>query len=279
MNFEIMKNPQLHGWCKSSGKQSLDGRKKFIAALPEVYRRHLYKEYGFGSIYEYAAKLCGVSKVMVDDVIRVDEKLKEMPKLKSLIRTVGLSKVRRVANVADKETENEWAEKVQKMSKPALELHIKESRPGPGKLIEPEKPIYDKEFKDFTAKLDPKIILKLKILKQKMGKGTTWNEVFEKLTDLPEPWPQKNPRPANPKSRRASTKARREALTKTNGKCSIPDCNKPATEIHHEKPWAIFKSHKKLKALCKGHHELEHQGDNYIDKKFRAYKMAVSCSN
>ncbi|MFC1600034.1 HNH endonuclease signature motif containing protein [Patescibacteria group bacterium] len=267
MNFKQMKNSELHGWCKSSGKQSLDGRKKFIAALPEVYRRHMYKEYGFGSIYEYAAKLCGVSHQMVDDVIRVDEKLKEMPKLRNLIGEVGLSKVRRVASVAKKETENEWVEKVQKMSKPALELHIKESRPGPGL---PTTPLYD-DFENFTIKLDPEIILKLKIIKQKMGKGTTWNEVFSRLTGLPTVRPQKNPRPSNPKKRHIPTQKRREL----EGKCSCPGCNKPVTEIHHKKPWAKFQSHDDLEGLCKGHHELRHQSDSTIDKKYRQYKLAL----
>ncbi len=218
-----MDNKELHGWCKNSGAQSLEGRKKFIAALPEVYKRHLYKKYSFGSIYEYAAKLCGVSHTMVDDVIRVDEKLKDMPKLKALLPKVGLSKLRRVVCIANKETENEWVEKVQKMSKPALELHIKDSWPGPGKPTPQQVAIFDNNYETFAAKLDPKIILKLKIIKQKMGKGTTWNDVFSRLAAIPEPRPQKNPKPANPKSRQASAKQKREALKKQMAFVQFPD--------------------------------------------------------
>ncbi len=272
MEFEIMKNPELHGWCKSSGAQSLDGRKKFIAALPEVFRRHMYKEYGCGSIYEYAAKLCGVSHAMVDDVIRVDERLKNMPKLRGLIGEVGLSKVRRVAGIATKNTENEWVEKVQKMTKPALELYIKESGPGPSIPTTPEKLIFEKEFEHFQAKLDPKIILKLKIIKNKMRKGATWNEVFAKLVDIPTPRPQKNPKPSNPKKRHLATAKRREL----EGQCSIDGCNRPATEIHHKKPWAKFRSHDDLQSLCKDHHELAHQSDSTIDQKFRQFKFQFS---
>lgn len=270
-----MKNSQLHGWCRSSGVQSLNGRKKFIAALPEVFRRHMYKDYDFGSIYEYAAKLCGVSHAMVDDVIRVDKKLEDMPKLKALMPKVGLSKLRRVANIATKETENEWVEKVQKMSKPGLETHlrdIKDSRPGPGIPKMPEDPVYGKEFKDCTFKLDSDVMLKLRIIKSKMKKGTTWNDVFERLVDVPTPRPQKNPKPSNPESRQPSTKQRREALAKTNGKCSIEGCEKPAKELHHKKPWAKFHNHDDLQPLCKDHHELAHQSDSGIDTKFRAYK-------
>ncbi len=279
MKFEEMKNDELHNWCKLSGGKSLKWRKQFIAALPEVFQRHLYKKYGYGSIFEYAAKLGGVSRDMVQDVIRVDKRLEKMPKLKALMPEVGLSKLRRVASIAEKKNEDEWVEKVQKMSKPALEIHIRDirkSRPGPSKPVSPEKPIYDKKFETFSIKLDSKVILKLKIIKHKMRKGATWNEVFEKLTDLPEPKPQKNPRPAKPQSRQASTKQKREALAQTNGKCGIEGCNNPAEEIHHEKPWSIFKSHKKLLPRCKPHHELDHQSDNTVDKKFRAYKLQAS---
>ena len=271
MKFEKMQNPELHGWCKSSGKQSLNGRKKFIAALPEVYRRHMYKEYGFGSIYEYAAKLCGVSKAMVDDVIRVDEKLNEMPNLKEQIAIVGLSKVKTVASTVTKETDKEWAEKVQKMTRSALETHIHDLKnPIPGDIITTTP--HSVEFENFQAKLHPDIILKLQIIKQKMGKGSTWNEVFKKFVEVPTVRSQKNPKPSNPKNRHLATAKRREL----EGRCSYPGCNKPAQEIHHPKPWAINKSHDELEPLCKPHHELEHQSDSMIDQKFRQYKLGVA---
>jgi hypothetical protein len=105
-----------------------------------------------------------------------------------------------------------------------------------------------------------------------MPKGTTWNEVFMSLLPA-DPKPQKNPKLSSSKSRHIPTKKRREALRKSKGLCSIPGCNKPATEIHHPKPWSIFRSHDDLEPICKGHHELRHQSDNTIDKKFRAYKI------
>ncbi len=43
-------------------------------------------------------------------------------------------------------------------------------------------------------------------------------------------------------------------------KCAMPNCGKPAEQIHHEKPFTKYKSHdpQTLKPLCKGHHELWH---------------------
>jgi len=270
-----MNDDQYYLLFKKRGAIATKAKNEFVAMIPRIFHNKIYKNKGFGSIYECAAKLGSVSHNVVDEVLRLDEKLIDKPKLKSKIAVVGLSKVKTVANTATKETDNEWAEKVTKMTRAALEIQVRDmKKPIPGERL-PTMPEND-SFENFTAKLDPKIILKLKILKQKMGKGTTWNEVFEKLTDLPGPKPQKNPRPANPKLRQASTKQKREALAETGGKCSIPDCNKPAEEIHHKKPWAIFRKHDELEPLCKGHHELEHQSDSTIDKKFRLYKLQAS---
>jgi len=267
-----MTDDQYYEKFKNTGKIILIKRKEFVAMIPRIYKNNIFKKKGFASIYECAAKLGGISKAVVDEAIRVDERLKEMPKLQKLMPKVGLSKLRRVAGIVEKKTENEWVEKVQKLSKPALETHIsdiKNSMPGHSKPIKQEKPLYD-NFETFAAKLDPKIILKLKIIKQKMGKGTTWNDVFGRLTDLPTSQPQKNPKPSSPKKRHLATATRREL----EGKCSVSGCNRPAAEIHHKKPWAIFKSHDGLEPLCKPHHELKHQSESTIDKNFRKYKMA-----
>lgn len=267
-----MTDEQYFQLFKKRGAILLKGRKEFIAMIPKIYKSKIYKEKGFGSIFECAAKIGGVSHAVVEEVIRVDEKLKDMPKLQKLMPKVGLSKLRRVAAIAEKKTENEWVKKVQKLSKPALETHIrdiKNSMPGHRKLIEPEKPIYEKEFQDFTAKLESDVILKLKIIKQKMGNGSTWNDVFSKLVDLPVPKLQKNPRPSNPQSRHIAAQKRRELQ----GVCSVEGCNMPAAEIHHKKPWSIFRKHEDLEPLCKPHHELAHQSESIIDRKFRQYKI------
>ncbi|MFC1647420.1 HNH endonuclease signature motif containing protein [Patescibacteria group bacterium] len=276
-----MGDRELYDYCREAGTNARKWKNRFVAALPEVYKRQLYRKRGFGSIFEFAAKIGGVSKNVVEDVLNLDKKLEDKPALKELIPKVGLHKVRVVANIAKQSDQKIWAKKVQTMSKPALETHVRDIRnsdPGIGIPTAPQESIFDNDFETFTAKLDPKIILKLKIIKQKMRKGTTWNEVFKQLTEsaIPEPQPQKNPKPSNPKSRQVSTKQKREALIKTNRKCSVPGCNKPAQEIHHVKPWAINQSHENLKPLCKPHHELDHQTDSTIDKKFRQYKLQAS---
>jgi hypothetical protein len=43
-------------------------------------------------------------------------------------------------------------------------------------------------------------------------------------------------------------------------KCSAPGCEKMVSQLHHEKPYAIFRTHDPgyIKPLCRGHHELKH---------------------
>lgn len=271
-----MNDDQYYEIFKVKGTIALKSKKEFVAMIPRIYRSGIYKKKGFGSIFECAAKLGGVSHAVVEEAIRIDEKLADLPKLRQLMPKVGVSKLKRIVSVAKKETENEWAKKVQKMSKAALETHIRDIKKSVPGHSEKPKSLFGNNFESFIVKLDPKVILRLKIIKQKMGDGTTWNDVFEKLTDLPKPKSQKNPKPTNPETRQASTKQRREALESTDGKCNVTGCNKPAEEIHHEKPWSIFRSHQNLKPLCKAHHELAHQSNSIVDQKFRKYKMQVA---
>ena len=51
--------------------------RKFAALLPEVDKRQLYRKRGFYSIFEFAAKLAGMGRKNVEEVLRtykVDKK-------------------------------------------------------------------------------------------------------------------------------------------------------------------------------------------------------------
>lgn len=63
-----------------------------------------------------------------------------------------------------------------------------------------------------------------------------------------------------PASRHISTKIKRILIHEFGTKCSAPDCNKPSTQLHHQKPFAIYGTHDPnyIKPLCRGHHELQH---------------------
>jgi len=126
VNFEHFSDKDLYAYCKKAGFNALTWSRKFMAAIPEVAKRRLYKKYGYCSIHEFASKLAGVSHDNVDEVLRVSEKFKELPKMKELIGEVGLSKLRVVACVANKENEKDLSEKVKKMTKSSLEIYVRE---------------------------------------------------------------------------------------------------------------------------------------------------------
>ena len=288
-----MNDGELFEYCRKVGLKARMWKNRFIAALPEVYKRRLYKKKGFCSIYEFAAKMAGISKNVVDEMLRIDEKLHDKPRLKALIPDKGLNKVRLVANVVDKGTEKFWIEKINTMTKSALETYLRESRkshPGMGRELKPDlrqdsaqntlfgsgNSISSSEDSSipgkqtFTIQIDPETELELRKLKQKIEKEkkevVDWNTVMKELvTKAHESSPRKQKKIIR---RRKSTKVtrhipahkKREILQKFNGKCAFPSCRQPGGFLHHVKRFALHKNHEHIVPLCKTHHELAHQG-------------------
>ena len=124
--FENLSDKNLYDYCRKAGFNAIGWSRKFIATIPEVAKRRLYKKYGYCSIREFASKLAGVSHDNVDEALRVSEKFKELPRMKALIGEVGLSKLRVVACIVNKENEMEIAEKVKNMTKSSLEIYVRE---------------------------------------------------------------------------------------------------------------------------------------------------------
>lgn len=268
-NFKKMGDRELYDYCREVGTNAHKYKRMLCAAIPEVFKRGLHRKYGFGSIHEFGAKIGGLSHNTVNEAIRVNEKLKDKPKLQSLIKDVGLNKLIRVANVATKENEAQWAKDVQQLSKAALEIKVKESLPGQAnndqlslaKAKDGQFPFSTfSNMSSFKVDLKDKTIQELRILKANMKPGTTWDDVFKTLL----------------KGKLSKKQRARGLKVEAKKICEAPGCNRPATEIHHKIPWAITHKHQNLVSLCKAHHELEHQSDSTVDKKFRAYKLSLN---
>ena len=260
-----MNDKEIWNLGLSYGKNARAWTKKFVALLPEIAKRGLHKNHGFQSIYEYAAKVGGIGRRTVECVFQIQKHIEDKPALKKILPKVGVHKVRIIATIATKENEKELAKKVLTMSKPALEFYAREQK-APKMEIPP-----GRDFKTLSFQVEPEVELELRKLK---GKGETFNDVMKKLLAMVPKEKKLKPRKTRPsKSRPIPAQKRREALAKTNGKCAVEGCNRPATAIHHPKPWAIHRSHDELEPLCKDHHEFAHQSDSTIDKKFRQYKL------
>jgi hypothetical protein len=307
-----MTDNQLYDLCQQYGREARKWTNKFVSLLPEVYRRRLYRKKGFCSIHEFAAKVGGVGYRVVDEALRINEKLKDKPKLKALIPEMGISKLKTVACVAKKSTDEFWAEKVKKMTRKSLEVYVKDVKfPGESKTENVNLSLFDEGNKPskiqnpktqngnkstFSVQLSGEAIFDLRLIKQKLekecGEILCWDEVIKMAAEklLAEKPVRKYK--ARPSKSRAIPAAKRREQSK---KCIAPCCNKLATEIHHLDRYALTKNHDRLAPMCKSHHELAHHGHideqndfrtlihpiinpikQFVDQKMLGYSLAAS---
>jgi len=105
---------------------------KLLALLPQIYQQKIFETEGYGTIYEYAGKLAGLSHSIVEKALKLEDKLKDKPHLQRAIETQGIHKVALVAKIATPQTDLFFADKVENMSKSALIELSKEMR---GKVV------------------------------------------------------------------------------------------------------------------------------------------------
>ena len=121
---------KLYELCKKYGTSALLWRQKFIGLLPEVNRRKLYEKKGFSSIFEFAAKLCGLSVEQVRLALNLEKRFEDMPTLKKMLEDgeVSINKLTRVASIATVENQEELAEKVKILPVRALETLVRDEK-------------------------------------------------------------------------------------------------------------------------------------------------------
>lgn len=165
--LEDLSNKDLYHLCQEYGRGIKALRRIFSVLLVEVFRRNLHRKYGFESIHEFGSKVGGMNRYLVDQLLWLAESLKDKPFLWRSFRREGWSKVRVVASVATKETDESWAEKVSILSKLALEelvKHWKNRSELTEKLTSPQTSVFDNfpksegKNKDFALP-EPKTLL------------------------------------------------------------------------------------------------------------------------
>ena len=84
------------------GKNALDWKRKFTGLLPEIHKRKLYEKKNCSSIFEFAAKFCGLSNDQVRLALNLEERFESMPKLHEALVTgeVSINKLARVVSIA-----------------------------------------------------------------------------------------------------------------------------------------------------------------------------------
>lgn len=249
--------------------------------LPEIDRKKVWRRKKFGSIYEYAAKLAGMSRSSVDEALRVLKKIDDKPALQKIAEEKGIQRVRAVATIATKATQEFWSEKARDMSKHTLETYVKNYRLEilPGEKITGEKAARIKlaeaneseatnkasghnELIEISMKLQSQTLKKL----EQMKGDRSWDELMTELSGSTGSTGSTNetekPQPVRTKSRRIPVKIKRFAVSQTKGKCAYPGCQRNFEILHHTQRFAIDKVHDpdKIVPLCTAHERLAHLG-------------------
>ena len=120
-----LSDKQLFQLCQEYGMTARKWSRKFAALLPEVFKRELYTRQGFYSIYEFAAKIGGLNKKTVKEVLRVYRRVEDKPLLRAEIESQGWGKVRTVAGIATVENEETLVDLVKTLPKKALEEYVR----------------------------------------------------------------------------------------------------------------------------------------------------------
>ena len=286
---------QLHQQFSEYGKNAKEWLRKCALLLPEIEAKQVWRRKGFSSIYEYAAKLAGMSRYAVDDALRVLQRIEDKPVLKKLVAELGISRVRTVATIATPETQEFWAQKVQTMSKHTLATYIHDIRleSGPGPASQSVKI-------NISLKLNPDLAKRLEKLKaagnielllerfldeveneagaeqpEQQAHGLPNQSVSlpadnkkfiakakvatnKKLTSTPATKPQ----PVFTSSRYIPAAIRHYVINKYHGCCAYQTCKHPYKILHHTQRFALEQVHDpdRLMPLCKQHERIIHQG-------------------
>jgi len=297
-NYSSMSDKELYALAKRFGEEALAARRKFGGLLPEVARRRLYEKKGYSCLYEFAAKLAGMSRDQVDTVFRLERKFEDKPALHAALieGKISANKLVRIASIATTENQEELFQATRTLSKQAIDVFVKDYKSAQTPELQNQngllEPLNEPKFlpgqtmtqpnNDFVIinALSPEVKEKMKEL---MDNGININELLlqffqqreqnitkekEALSRQEKQKEQEKAMIGYPTSRHVPAKVELVIKAEYGTRCSEPGCNKPAAHIHHESLFSKYHSHDPmyLKPLCRGHHELRHAGQAKFDR-------------
>lgn len=230
----------------------MEFRRKCEMLLPEIYRQEIWRQKRYGSIYEYAAKLAGMSMSVVDDCLKIHKKIADKPELLAIAEKKGLRAVKPIAYIATAETAGFWADKANDMSNQTLAKYVKEFRNEFEADVTEKIKITEAEV---TMKLKPEVLQQL----EKMRGEASWNDLMQKLVTN---GIAKMPEAVKARSRHIPNKIQRFIEGKFNGLCHFPGCTLEGEIFHHTQRFALEKVHDpaRLVYLCTEHERILHLG-------------------
>lgn len=285
---------KLYYWCAHYGEQARKWRQRFLGLLPEVRRRGLYEKKGFSSIFEFAAKLAGVSKEQVQRVLHLEERFEDKLVLKTMLENgeVSVNKLARIASIATPSNQEVLAQQVKILPKAALETLVRDEKFArqdglnkgnfhhnsvPGHRIE-DQSIFDANFLELSEEaksqlyeLKQKGIDISKLIIEFLRKREM--EIAQEKERLAAGTGEDSRTRLAASSRYIPVEIKRILQKEHGDKCSIQSCQKKAETIHHTQRFALSRSHDPhfLAPLCKEHHIIAHS----IDLKFHESRLSA----
>lgn len=248
---------ELHRKFSWYGSNAREWMRKCEMLLTEIERERVWEIKGFGSIYEYAARLAGMSRASVDEKLRVLKRIEDKPALMEVAERFGVGAVRAVAVVATTETAEFWAEKASEMSQHVLEMYVRERKIEQVESLRAEEIMSEKV--DLHAEVSRELAEKLVKLK---GQGE-WEKLFEEFLDMREKMlAQERPEEKNTESRHIPVEIERFVVRRSRGQCEFSRCQKKYMILHHTQRFALEHVHdpNRIVALCKAHERIVHLG-------------------
>lgn len=285
--MQNMTDEKLYELCKKFGKMVLEARRKFAGLLPEVYKRRLYEKKGFSSLFEFAAKLAGMSKEQVNLVLKLERKFEDKPVLQNALTSgeISANKLVRIVSIATKENQGELLETVKVLSNRAVEVFVRDVRKE--NLDGFTEPLFAQESMHVhRLKLDEDVEEKLLEMQEK---GIDVNEFLRnalkkreedikgKKNEIKDEQEQKLNKEKEglaidkqiSPSRYIPSKIKKIITEEHGTKCSYPGCANQAKTLHHTQRFALTHNHDPhfIAPLCEAHHEIAHKIDaKYMQK-------------
>ncbi|MFA5793111.1 MAG: hypothetical protein WC897_04570, partial [Candidatus Gracilibacteria bacterium] len=195
-----------------------------------------------------------------------------------------VNKLARVNSIATAENDLELAETVKILPRGALETFVRDEKNASlqsdkmhyfGGLNGLGEPLFEvKSVHVHTAHLDFELSAEVaEELNRLNSQGQDVNKILAELLDQRRTKIEQEKEEIaeeitkQPVSRHIPAKVRKILNQEFGTKCGVPNCTKPAQEIHHSQRFALAKTHdpRFLAPLCREHHQLAH----LIDQKYR----------
>ena len=271
----------IHQQFVQYGRNAKEWLRKCALLLPQIERQQIWRKKRFNSIYEYAAKLAGMSRNQVNDALWILKKIEDKPALIKVAEEKGLNAVRPILTLVTQENANFLADKSRNTSHHALRAYVKGIKQGlliPSEIGETNR----LEFRDVTEtqsanlRLPPQIAITLQLdpeiadQLQKIKGQSDWNQTIGELLKLrQEKFEEEKPKTVEAKNsngnrtpRQIPAAIKHYVIAKTNGTCAFPRCTRPYKILHHADRFAMFHVHdpNHIFPLCEAHERLAHLG-------------------